>query len=68
MHFIALENKMGSPSLSICICSGKPSVARLATEIAKMEHFCIRFPFPAFERFHLPFPPYVDGASVYTTH
>ena len=57
-----------SSSLPQVHSSGKPSVARLATEIAKMEHFCIRFPFPAFERFHLPFPPCVDGASVYTTH
>lgn len=66
------KNKTGSPSLSprlrVCICSEKPSVARLATKIAKMEHFCIRFPSPVFEGFHLPFPPYVDGASVYTTH
>lgn len=42
------KNEMGSRSLSprlrVYVCSEKPSVARLATEIATMEYFCINVP------------------------
>lgn len=62
------------PRLRFYICSGEPSVARFAIEIAKQNMsykilICLLIvSFPIFEGLNFPFPPHIDCSSVYTAN